>query len=331
MLSLHYLYEDYDQARAFIARWPHDADTLDELLPYFRISSNAIYPFRHEGEVYLLRAAPVLEKQASHVRGELDFIAYLRAQGAPVLRYVPSKAGNTLEVISYGGEEWICTVSKRVPGVQAEALIDEGDDPDALYVLMGQTLGTLHALSAGYTPPSPVRTCDSVLRWVRDVLGRMPEESAALQEADLIEEMLCKLPRTQETYGMIHYDFEPDNVFFDPQAQGCHVIDFDDCMLHYYAMDVAASLLALSESIPDVRRLEQARLLFLEGYRNIRPLDDAQLTQPIWNRYHGLYKYARAANALEPETQGEPEWMVELRAKLHTSMSQLQKPFGLPL
>lgn len=49
---------------------------------------------------------------------------------------------------------------------------------------------------------------------------------------------------------MIHYDFEFDNVFYDDESTTCNIIDFDDAMYHWYAMDIELTLDSLQDCIP---------------------------------------------------------------------------------
>ena len=53
---------------------------------------------------------------------------------------------------------------------------------------------------------------------------------------DRLYTQLEQLPVSPAGYGLVHYDFEPDNVFYDGET--CHVIDFDDSMEHFYAIDL---------------------------------------------------------------------------------------------
>lgn len=46
MLKLKYLFENFEQAKECLKFYDVCEDCLDEMLSYFRISSNAIYPFR---------------------------------------------------------------------------------------------------------------------------------------------------------------------------------------------------------------------------------------------------------------------------------------------
>ena len=93
MLKLKYLFENYDLAKEALGNWEHDADTLDEMLSRFRISSNAIYPFCQNDRVCFLRLAHLEEKLEKNVFGELEFIDYLCSCGYPALEPVPAKKG----------------------------------------------------------------------------------------------------------------------------------------------------------------------------------------------------------------------------------------------
>jgi hypothetical protein len=74
MLKLIYLFENFDLAKEALKSWEHDDDTLDKMLSNFRISSNAIYPFCHNGQVCFLRLAPIDEKIEKNILGTLELI-----------------------------------------------------------------------------------------------------------------------------------------------------------------------------------------------------------------------------------------------------------------
>lgn len=80
MLKLEYLFENYELAREALALWEHDEENLEEMLGYFRISSNAVYPFTREGRVCFLRLAPVGEKAETGCQGRVG-IYPLSAEG----------------------------------------------------------------------------------------------------------------------------------------------------------------------------------------------------------------------------------------------------------
>lgn len=77
MLKLQYLHKNEELAAMLLGNWEHDPESL-HLFQYYRISSNAVYPFENTGHSQLLRFAPVTEKQKDNILAELEFIAYLR-------------------------------------------------------------------------------------------------------------------------------------------------------------------------------------------------------------------------------------------------------------
>jgi len=46
MLKLKYLFENFNLAKQALSNWGYDSDTIDKMLGYYRISSNAIYPHK---------------------------------------------------------------------------------------------------------------------------------------------------------------------------------------------------------------------------------------------------------------------------------------------
>ena len=75
MLKLKYLFDNKDLAMMILGNWEYDPSSID-MLKYYRISSNAIYPFKNEGKVRFLRFAPCDEKDKNNIIAELEFITY---------------------------------------------------------------------------------------------------------------------------------------------------------------------------------------------------------------------------------------------------------------
>ncbi|WP_010494643.1 phosphotransferase enzyme family protein [Paenibacillus elgii] len=74
-----------------------------------------------------------------------------------------------------------------------------------------------------------------------------------------------------KAYGLIHYDFQTDNVFWRKKTGQLSVIDFDDSMYHWFAMDIAA---ALADQLEDENPEGEAQLqAFVRGYRSVRPME----------------------------------------------------------
>lgn len=69
MLKLKYLFNNVNLAEMLLKNWEYDSESLD-MFQYYRISSNAIYPFRYEGKTCLLRFAPRQRKCKSNIAAE---------------------------------------------------------------------------------------------------------------------------------------------------------------------------------------------------------------------------------------------------------------------
>lgn len=311
MMKLKNLVENFDLARLALTHYTHDADSLDNLLPRFRISSNAVYPYLDHGQLCFLRLAPMEEKNPAHVQAEIDFIEYLREQGYPVMRPIPDNAGQLTFLLDSPWGTYIVSAFAAVTGAPIE---DTPLTPEIVHAY-GKSLGRLHALSAVYDAPAIRPAWNAVLN--RDIIQSAQASPAVLAACDKLFNALREQPADRCCYGLIHYDFEPDNVFWDASSHSISVIDFDDCLYGWYAMDVAQALNELED---------EWAATFLEGYRSAFPFTaEQEATLPLMRQYIMLRSYARLKHCLSEGLPNPPEWMVNLRAMLEGKLSLLEK------
>ena len=193
----------------------------------------------------------------------------------------------------------------------------------------GRSLARLHNLSERYKPAVERWTWENVLSWAAEVFAQYGAAECAFAELWAVERELHALPRSRENYGLVHYDFEPDNVFYDGATGACHVIDFDDAMVHWYAVDLEQALGAIEEDMDsaDTGHLQAA---FLKGYRAERGLTAQELeTQPLMRRFVNLYAYARLIRCVAERPDSEPDWMLGLRRYLEEKIARLEASFKL--
>ena len=313
MLKLIYLSENFALAKAALQNWPHDPATLEKRLMHFRIFSNAVYPFDYRDGPGFLRLTPAAEKSAEAIRAELAFLTYLQAEGYPALRPIPAVSGETLLTLETPWGAWHACTFTGVPGRPME------DVPLTEEVLLhyGAALGRLHALSMAYEPAQRRPTCEDALAWVSEMLADAPD--FLRQECRTVADLLRHKPKTRQNYGLVHYDFEPDNVFYDGET--CHVIDFDDSMEHFYAIDLVQ---ALDELPPE------AAAPFLRGYASACPDSQADAADfPLMRRFRDLYSYARLQHALSERPAPLPDWMPPLIARLEHKARMLEEQIQL--
>lgn len=324
-MKFRYLFENRALAEMLVKNWDYDPASLD-LFQYFRISANAIYPFKVDGQVCFLRCCPAEEKSGESIWAELAFIEYLRGKGYPALQPLPAKSGIALVQQQTPWGEQYASAFKRVTGQSIE---DAGYADDILFAY-GTALGHLHALSRDYHAPKARRWSHrGVFDWIEQTLTGLGDEPQALAELCLLREYFSRLPITPENYGLIHYDFEPDNVYYERETGICHVIDFDDAMYHWYLMDVVKTLVSLKQEIA-AGEYAGKQATFLAGYGSQVALDDGLWSAaPFFIRFVNLYGYTRNARAMQERWDHEPEWLLELRAKLASAQVRNAQFFGV--
>jgi Ser/Thr protein kinase RdoA (MazF antagonist) len=324
MLKLRHLFNNPALAEMLVKNWQYDPDAL-ELFQYFRISANAIYPLKIAGEWHFLRVSPASEKSRDSLLAELDFIQYLRGAQYHAPEPVFSQQGEMLVQKTTPWGEYFACVFRTVTGKQ----ISQTGLADEIVYAYGAALGQLHQLSTHYTSPGTRRWSHlEVFNWIETTLHELCAGPLPFQELGILQAFFSRLPITPANYGLIHYDFDTDNVFYDPAAQTCNVIDFDDAMYHWYMMDIERALNSLiGETSSGAAPLVQDR--FLQGYRSQFTLDPVLFScLPVFNRFARLYRYTRTMRSISEQWQHEPEWMVDLRAHLNQETAHDAAYFG---
>lgn len=321
MLKLKHLYPNFDLAREALANWAHDKESLDEVLARFRISGNAIYPYFRDGAICFLRLAPTDEKLRENIAGEIEFILYLRENGYPAAEPLASRSGEYLLTLKTTWGEYFATAFRGVGGVR----IDGTDYSNEIMLAYGRSLGRLHALSSRYASKSAKWDYSDALIWVENILSEYHASDSVQQELIALRADLSALAKSNAAYGLVHYDFEPDNVFFDAEQELCNVIDFDDGMYHFFALDVEQAFGELRDALSpsDAKRAEDH---FLRGYREERELTPETLeTLPLMRRFVDLFRYARIIRSAAETFESEPEWMTGLRGILGSMTREYEK------
>lgn len=327
MLKLKYLFDNRDLAQMILENWEYDHDDPN-LLKYYRISSNAVYWCKNKGETFFLRFTPAEEKNKEQILAELEFLSYLRNNEYPAVVTILSKANNELEVVDTPWGTFYAVAFKKASGKQ----IEEIPFSKNLIFGLGEALGKLHKLSSEFIPVNNKRNdWKKTICWMEDVLWAFPDETAAKSELSTLKAYFSKLPVTKENFGLIHYDFESDNVFYDEITATYKPIDFDDAIYHWYALDIEQAL----DSIKEDALAEEVETLvneFIKGYRSEYAVSDEMLKLlPVFRRYVNLYGYVRILRSVEERWNNEPDWMINLRIKLNNSMNRRKTSFTMPI
>ena len=302
-------------AAQILARWAHDHGSAR----FFRSSANFLYVFRREGRRHFLRFAHGAERSRDAVEAEVALLRWLAGVGIAVVLPVRSTQGNLVETIDTDRGTFQAVVFPAVEGVQ----YDIGDLDGTRFHEWGAALGRLHAA---------MNDCPLVISrargtW-RDRLEQarrsVPARAASVrEELDRITTALTDLPMGRDTSGLIHFDFELDNLVWGDST--IHVLDFDDCAHCWYEADIAFALRDLFDGGAD--HDDPAVREFIRGYATHRPVEADVLAQlPLFSRLANLLTYASIARALDlVEDPDHPDWLRGLMGKLRNRMSAYER------
>ncbi|QUG41947.1 phosphotransferase [Psychrobacillus sp. INOP01] len=311
-------------AQSLIQFWEYDEGTLE----VWRASSNFVYAFERNQVQYFLRFCFDQDISIEQIKAELEFMQYLQLNEFPSVTPIYSKSGELIETLKTREGTYIAVVFSAANGIN----LDSDKITEKQMEKWGKSLASLHCLSKTFEPVSERRKSwlDTV-QFMESVFQKHPREQVALLELRRVTTWLQSIPSGNDVYGLIHYDFELDNIFFEENKNhSFNIIDFDDAIYHWYALDIVT---ALDDFIDDDN--SHSKLLtqsFLNGYRSITVLEDVAVAQfPHFRRYANLYKFSKLLSSLDYGKINEtPPWFDKLKVKLVRVADELRQSFQKP-
>ncbi len=304
-------------AEQLLEKWGFD----EKEVYYFRGSANFIFMFKKENQWYFLRCNESTERTFIDYQTELQILQYLEKASISISLPVKSEDGNLIETVTTELGIFHCVVFEGLKGeqVELEALDEEG------YYIWGKALGQLHQTFK----MMPQELKDSRPSWqnhIQFIKGTVSsDERAFFNELFEVESVLTSLPVSEDTYGLIHYDFELDNLKWNENGLG--ILDFDDCVQHWYIADIAYALRDLFEKEIDINHpsFEQ----FIKGYSSETSIELNLLQKIEWfMRLHNLVTFAKLYRSLDlKEGETNPQWLSDLKGKFESKLENYRKSF----
>jgi Ser/Thr protein kinase RdoA (MazF antagonist) len=259
----------------------------EELNPLSGGHYNAVYQFPYGDGSAILRIG-VEDCPIHQTLGMLEWVRFLYLKGANVPAPVFSINNHLVERLSHYGTSYTLTAFEKVEGVLAENIPPSQWD-DTLFHNIGQETGRMHKFSAGYHPSRPNLTrpqwFESYEVSEAEVKLAHTDDPAREQLTNLIAE-LQNLPASPPDFGLIHGDLHFANFLIQPGGRMA-IIDFDDCVYGWFAMDIAMALfdvLVLYNASSEEGSQQFARRFlssYLAGYRlenDLSPFWQMQIT-----------------------------------------------------
>ncbi len=309
--------QDMVTAASAAALWGYDDASLRDL----RYSANAIYIIKQQDIPRFMRLSWSGDHTLEQLQAELDYLSFLAQHNYPAVQPIRSLNGNRVERINNPYAAFYAVTFKAAKGkhVSIDTLTE-----DQIHA-WGALLGRLHKLSCSYKNPETfgrshwIEVLEMYAAWIPDSMAH------TLRYLDEARMWLAQLPATTMHYGLIHWDFEPDNLTW--HNGGIDVIDFDDAAYFWFAADIAFALDDVLDEAP-----EQARHIinhFLDGYRSVRGFEKVWISKlPLFVRLMRVLKVARVHHAYantHPEL--DPTWLSELRNRHLHFVQELEKQF----
>lgn len=306
-------------AKSLIQNWEHDEGTLK----FWRASSNFVYAFENKQEKYFLRFSFDQESSFEQIKAELDFMEYLKSNHYPCVYPILSKNSKYIETVQNSEGMYYAVVFSAAKGFTLEENITELQCED-----WGKSLASLHQLSRVYEPSDMKRSSwQDILTEINTVLQRYPEEQEATVELDRLTEWLQSLSISNSKYGLIHYDFQLDNIFYNENNRLFSVIDFDDTVYSWYVHDIVT---ALDDFLGDDMNLNNPQVKsFLKGYCSLIPLSNEEINQfPNFQRFMKLYRFSKLLWSLEDcEVEDAPMWLDDVKLKFARVRDEVRQGF----
>jgi len=287
------------------AQWGYPAGTAK----WWRSSASHVFvlPEDGQGSRLFLRFVPGAYRGRADVAAVARLMEQLSRGGSAVVRPVAAESGALTVTVP--------TPIGVMHAMMVEAAPGEGADIAGLTESRargwGQALAHLHRDATGLGTG-----LGEAFGELRGIAGLFADDTVLVKAARALTGWMGSLLRDANHWGVVHGDFELDNLAWVGDRPVAY--DFDEAVCSWFAADVAYAVRDLADPAGRAAGEHRDRLdAFIAGYRSIRPLDDQDLGRlPLFAGLHAAASLVRIARALGEPGRGEPEWLAGLRGKL---------------
>lgn len=251
-----------------------------------------VYEYRRDDRSLVIKITHQMRRTVENLTGEVEWLDFLDRHGVPVCRCVSSLSGRFVEKIPDNrGQDFLALAYQKAQGHRPNG---SGWD-EHLFERWGEVVGQIHAVTKyfHFSHPRYKRQEWYEEEQLNARVNLPVEEGAVIEFIEPTVEGLKKLPRTVESYGLVHSDLHQGNFFVNDGA--LQVFDFDDIGYNYFIDDIAIVLYyALNYPLKEpgniVRYAEDFWRSFMKGYSKYNQLEGAwfQYLPQFMNLRHAL-------------------------------------------
>ncbi|MGW0611385.1 phosphotransferase enzyme family protein [Streptomyces sp. NPDC002788] len=293
------------------AQWGYPAGTAR----WWRSSASHVFVLPDHGRRRYLRFVPGSYRGAKPLTAVAELMARLNDGGSAVVRPVPAESGALTVTVATGLGVMHAMVVEPAPGEEVD--VTELTESQARH--WGQTLAQLHRDAAGLGAGLPESFSE-----LPDIGELLADDTTLAEATARLADLTSDLPRTQDCWGVVHGDFELDNMAWEDGRPIAY--DFDEVAVSWYAADIAYAVRDLTDHTGRPATGHRARFdAFLDGYRSVRRFDDEDFARlPLFAGLQAAASLVRITRALGEPSEDQPEWLAELRNDL-TDMARTHR------
>jgi amicoumacin kinase len=248
---------------------------------------NHFFAYQRNGQEYILRLTPHTHQSPEQVMAEVDWVNDLAARDVPVAAVVPALGEGLSRQADIAGERFTAVSFQRVQG---EIGSRENWRPE-IFVEWGRLTGRLHRESRRYQPASEGRA--SWMGRLPSIIPESVDDEIALQRLAQVTQTLNSLPKSTESYGLIHADLHFWNFGVSPN--GLTVFDFDNSEYNWFVADLGTTVFeAATCGYQELPREEFIKLFldrFIQGYQEESDLGEAIRHVPLFAKLREISIY----------------------------------------
>ena len=267
-----------------------------------RAVQNFVYTIERADGPAILRLSHESHRTVSETEAELRWMIDLKQRGLPVPAVHRSRRGTLVERVESDQGGFVVSCFECLAGMEPDPQNPELWT-DQMFEQLGAIIARLHQASyeAAWTQATLARRTWREESVAQNFHFYVPICEKAVHDAfDRALQTLDRLPRSRESFGLIHADLNHANFFVTPA--GLNIFDFDDSCYCWFGYDLIVPIFhfPLVEQRVTNADAQRALRLLLRGYESVRRFNRAWLEWlPLLFKWRDLLTYAFFYEQLE--------------------------------